>query len=627
MSTMNHAINPTPRTIRSARAIIALAALTAAPLLISCGGNPLSSVEDDYARIAPERLRQITARSFDDQKKPADAASKTPTPDQAKARLEHAEKVTLSIEDCRAAALTNNLDLKIAMMDPTIAKENISREEARFESLFTLRGAWSETDSPTASDLDSSAARSKNIEPGVRIPLRTGETVQVSLPVSRLETNNSFSTLNPSYTSDLVFSLSQPLLRGAGRRANTYAIKIASLNAQASEASTKLEAIRQLAAVDRAYWRLFRVRRELEVAQQQYELAVAQLQRAQRRVDAGGAPEIEVIRAQAGVADRLEAIIVAANSALTQQRELKRIINRSDLPVDADTQLITATPPDPAEFVFDPPTLIETALRERMEMLDLELRLAADALSIDFNRSQALPLVTMDYSYRVNGLGGSLNRSFQVMRDNRFEDWTVGLTAQVPIGNEEARSRVRQSILQRLQRLSTKDAREQSIRREVLDAIDTINSGWQRVLASRQSVILNTRAFQAEQRQFDVGNSTSTNVLDAAARLAESQVAEARALTDYQVAQIDLAFATGTLLGAGKVDWTPAPTPSQGLDAQLPEWLDWIRRVPGPGDPEPANAPSPEAPPAAETPGAAPAPESSPTPSAAPDQPAPPSNQ
>lgn len=620
MTIMKHAIKLTPSPFRSARAIIALAALTAAPLLISCGGNPLSSVEDDYARIAPERLRQITARNFDDQKKPAEATSKTPTPDQAKARLEHAEKVTLSIEDCRAAALTNNLDLKIAMMDPTIAKENVSREEAAFESLFTLRGAWSETDSPTASDLDSSAARSKSIEPGVRIPLRTGETVQVTLPVSRLETNNSFSTLNPSYTSDLVFSLSQPLLRGAGRRANTYAIKIASLNAQAAEASTKLEAIRQLATVDRAYWRLFLVRRELEVAQQQYELAVTQLERAQRRVNAGNAPEIEVIRAQAGVADRLEAIIVAANKALTQQRELKRIINRHDLPVDADTQLITATPPDPAEFVFDAPTLIDAALRDRMEMLDLELRLAADALSVDFNRSQALPLVTMDYSYRVNGLGGSLNRSFQVMRDNRFEDWSVGLSAQVPIGNEEAKSRIRQSILQRLQRLSTKEAREQSIRREVLDAIDTINSGWQRVLASRQSVILNTRAFQAEQRQFDVGNSTSTNVLDAAARLAESQFAEARALTDYQVAQIDLAFATGTLLGAGKVDWTPAPTPTQGLDPQLPEWLDWIKRVPGPGDPEPTPPAAPDAPPAAESATATPAP----SPSA---DPVPPGNQ
>lgn len=602
MSTMRRMHHSTPNDARSARAIIALAAAFAAPWLLSCGGNPLSSVEDDYARIAPERLRQITARSFDDQKKPVDPAAPAPTPDAAKARLEHAAKAELSIEDCRASALEHNLDLKVAIVDPTIAKENINREEARFESLFTMRAAWQENDTPTSSDLNSSQFRNKSIEPGVRIPLRTGETVEVALPTSRTETNNQFSTLNPAYESDLQFSLTQPLLRGAGRRANTYSIKIASLNQQAAEAATKLEAIRQLAAVDRAYWRLFQTRRELEVAQQQYELAQAQLERAQRRANAGQVPEIEVIRAQAGVSDRLEAIIVAANAILTQQRELKRIINRPDLPVDADTQLVTATPPDPVEFVFDTGELIRTALAERSEMLDLELRLAADALTVEFNRSQALPLVTMDYMYRINGLGGTVNKSFRTLRDNRYEDWSVGLSAQVPIGNEDALSRVRQSILQRLQRLSTKEAREQSIRREVLDAVDTINSGWQRVLAARQSVILNTRALQAEQRQFDVGNSTSTNVLDAAARLAEAQTAEARALTDYQVAQIDLAFATGTLLGAGKVDWSPAPTPTQGLDAKLPEWLDWIKRVPGPGDPEPQAEPaSTEPAPAAES--------------------------
>ena len=31
--------------------------------------------------------------------------------------------------------------------------------------------------------------------------------------------------------------------------------------------------------------------------------------------------------------------------------------------------------------------------------------------------------------------------------------------------------------------------------------------------------------------------------------------------TEYQIAQIDLAFATGTTLGAAKVAWTPVITP------------------------------------------------------------------
>jgi outer membrane protein TolC len=91
--------------------------------------------------------------------------------------------------------------------------------------------------------------------------------------------------------------------------------------------------------------------------------------------------------------------------------------------------------------------------------------------------------------------------------------------------------------------------------------VDVINEGWQRILAARQSVVLNTRALQAEQRAFEVGRSTSTDVLDAASRLAEAQLAEIRALAEYQVAQVDLAFATGTLLGAAKVEWTPVERP------------------------------------------------------------------
>jgi hypothetical protein len=82
------------------------------------------------------------------------------------------------------------------------------------------------------------------------------------------------------------------------------------------------------------------------------------------------------------------------------------------------------------------------------------------------------------------------------------------------------------------------------------------------VLAARQTVILEDRTFKAEQRQFDVGGSTSTNVLDAATRLAAAQLSEARALADYQISQVDLAFATGTLLGASRVSWQPAPDPS-----------------------------------------------------------------
>ena len=60
---------------------------------------------------------------------------------------------------------------------------------------------------------------------------------------------------------------------------------------------------------------------------------------------------------------------------------------------------------------------------------------------------------------------------------------------------------------------------------------------------------------EVEKRQFEVGLRTSTEVLRAAARLADAQSREIRALAAYEISQVDIAFATGTLLGQDGVVW------------------------------------------------------------------------
>ena len=50
-------------------------------------------------------------------------------------------------------------------------------------------------------------------------------------------------------------------------------------------------------------------------------------------------------------------------------------------------------------------------------------------------------------------------------------------------------------------------------------------------------------------------------MLDAAARLADAQSSEVRAVADYEIARVDIAFGTGTLLGHGRVQWAPADSP------------------------------------------------------------------
>ncbi len=531
-------------------------------VLVACGCAAGSGCESarwskpsDYGMKPTEsRVREVTplneARFRSEVTAPARA-------DALRSPFEGMERVEVTLEQARAWTLENNLDLRVALIDPVIANESVTEEEGRFNTVIFSRAQYNDISQPSASQLEGTKIRQFTFEPGVRIPLRTGGTATVALPVDWTETNNQFSTLNPAANTDLRISLSQPLLRNAGRRTATHGIRIAALGREISKARTKLTVIRTLAAVERAYWRLYAAQRALEVEQMQYELATEQLDRAQRRVNAGQAPEVDVVRAQAGVADRLEGIIIAENLVRQRMRDFKKIVNVPGLEIDSKTLVVTSSEPDPVRFDFDGRALALDALTERMEMLELELQLAQDESGIAFQKNQALPLFTVDYTYRLNGLDGNIAGALRELKNENFDDHLLGVSLEIPITNETARARVQRAILTRLQRLSTKEARELAIRQEVLDAVDAVEAAWQRILASRQSAALNGRTLEGEQRQFDVGARTSTDVLDASTSLATAQLSEIRALTDYQIALVDLAFATGTLLGASRVSWEP----------------------------------------------------------------------
>lgn len=466
-------------------------------------------------------------------------------------------EVRLTIEECRRLALANNLDLRVELYNPSIARETINQERARFESVFTASSTYATTDQATASQLNSSQSKDWSSQIGVRVPLRTGGQVQLGLPIDRFETNNQFSTLNPAYVSDFAASLSIPLLRGFGPQVQSQGIRIATYQYQASQAATKLRVITVLADVDRLYWRVYAARQLLEVRKKQYDLAVAQLERARRQARVGVVPEVDVVRAESGVADQIEGIINAVTDLRDRQRELKQVINRPDLGLDTPTFIVPASDPGSLHYDLDTPRLVRTAIDQRMEMLETEIQLAIDATNISTARNALLPLLTLDYQYNINGLGKTLPDSFQLLKSARFQDHRVGLTLEVPIGNEAAKSQLRSALLSRLQSIATKDQRALLIQREVLASADRIEANWQRILAAQRRVILAARVVDVETRQFNQGLRTSTDVLIAQAQLADAQSSEIAAITDYQIGQVDLAFATGTVLGAAQVSWEP----------------------------------------------------------------------
>jgi len=520
-------------------------------VLFLAGGCEEFAAEEDFYQVwvAPQKLRQIEVLDL--------AAAEVDERPKADVNEPVAAERELTLEQCRALALANNLDIKVELISPAIAAEQVGAEQAKFEWAFFSNVGYRKTDTPTSTTLSGSKVDFSRVELGVEVPLRTGGTLTFDAVDSRTKTNNVFSTLNPSYDTDFSVSISQPLLRNAGKRTNTHSIRIAEYERQIVGARTKLEVIRVIAGVDRVYWRLYAARKELDVRRQQYELASAQLEKARRFVDSGEMAQVEIIRAEAGIAQRLEGIILAENNLQDRQRELKGILNQAGLEMQTPTVVVPTTEPEPVHYELEEQRLVAAAVENRMEMLELELRIAQDVSTIDYRRNQALPLVTLDYAYNINGLGTSRGRSFDLLFDKRFEDHRLGLGLLVPLGNEAARSRLRQAFYYRQQRLTTRQNRRILIEIEVLNAIDQLEANWQRILAGRQNAILAARLYEAEKRQFELGLRTSTDVLDAQTDFSDAQSAEILALAEYQIAMVDLAFATGTLLGASGVQLEP----------------------------------------------------------------------
>lgn len=526
--------------------------MTVAAWLTVLGGcDEFASEEEFYTvRVAEEKLREIGTLELEvRQEKGEPIVDIDATP---------ASELELSLEQVRALTLGNNLDLKVQLIEPSIAAAQVSEEEAKFEWAFFSNLNYRDLRQPTYQTADqASTLESTAIDMGVQIPLRTGGMVTFNVADTKTTTTYPGALLPTSYGEQATVTISQPLLQGAGKRANTHSIRIAEYQRQITDAQTKLEVIRVLANADRGYWRLYAARRELEVRKQEYELAEMQLEQTRRMVESGEKSQVEILRSEAGVAERLEGIIMAENELRDRERELKQILNQAGLRTDSPTALVPMTEPDPMKYDLDRHRIVAAAIENRMEMLELELQIGQAISSIDYYRSQALPLVTLDYTYNLQGQGSTRDNAYDVLAKRNFKSDILGLRLLVPLGNEAAKSRLRQAFYQRQRQLASRENRRTLIEMEVLSAIDQLEANWQSILASRQNSLLAGRLYEAERRQYELGLRTSTDVLDQQAKFANAQSTEIKALTEYRIAQIDLAYATGTLLGAAKVRWEP----------------------------------------------------------------------
>lgn len=97
-------------------------------------------------------------------------------------------RIDVALADVREAALTHNLDIQVEQIRPALARENTAEAEARFEPTGFASYTHSKLDVPEIPRTriaDRSAA--DNAEIGISVPLQTGGSATVSMPLTRTD--------------------------------------------------------------------------------------------------------------------------------------------------------------------------------------------------------------------------------------------------------------------------------------------------------------------------------------------------------------------------------------------------------------------------------------------------------
>jgi outer membrane protein len=483
------------------------------------------------------------------------AGAQAPAPDVVRMPLGEALRV----------ALENNLDLVLARKEPRIAEQGVQAQEAAFDPLLSM-GPSANGYKREPRFVFEQPGRGSTVGIGAEWSqrLRFGADYAVALNPTRSE--GSSVLFEPFYQTSLQMRFNMPLLRGYGQEPTLEQVLVARKNLEISREELRGQAEATLDSVEAAYWDLTAAHENLRVARESLNLARELYELNKRKVEVGTLAPIEITQAEAGVASREEAVIVAETGLANAEDALRRLMAVPQGDALWEASILTTDAPafDPRSVDLD--AAISVALERRPELSgsrlnvqrrELNERVAKNTLrpGLDLqvsltpfgnNLKEAIMLPGGELGFVTGGLGTSVSE----IPDLNNYNWSTGLFLAIPIGNRAAKASYATAVLER-ERAEVSLARtEQDIRVDVRRAARAVESGAKRVSAASSNVVLQRKKLEAEQKKFENGMSTSFEVLTFQNDLAEAEVAVIRAVVDYNKALAALERAQGTLIEA-----------------------------------------------------------------------------
>ncbi|GJL78214.1 MAG: RND transporter [Nitrospinaceae bacterium] len=476
----------------------------------------------------------------------------------------------LTLRDAVQQTLKNNVSIAVEEFNSQIREQDITDRKSEFDPSVNIELSTGEDKrqvSGAFTSPDVSQNRDHLWDMSLSQKVITGGDYEISFNNSRRKTNSSFAGLNPQYSSELIVSATQPLLKNFGIDNNKRNIYIANNDLDISDFEFESKVIDTVTEVENVYWDLVFSIEDLNVKKKSLARAQDLEKRVRAQVEVGTVAPLEILQAQSEVASREELLLQAEDLIQDNEDNLKNILN---ITFDSPEGLKKVIPADKPQFKPDQAMAlgeaIKKALANRPDFLSRKTELANENILVKYNENQIYPSVDLFGSLGLNGIsgnavpitsgtvtgtsrfGGGYDDALNNTISRDFYQWEFGVRLNYPLGNRSAKSRLTASRLKVAQTLLDIKDLEKKIVVEVREAVRQIKTEAKRVQATRVARKLAEEKLNAEEKKFEVGLSTSFEVLEFQEDLVEEQSNEIGALIDFHKAKIRLRQVLATTL-------------------------------------------------------------------------------
>jgi HAE1 family hydrophobic/amphiphilic exporter-1 len=529
------------------------------------------------------------------------------------------ENVSLSLNDAIKRALENNNDIEVARDDVRFAETQLRSLEGVFDPIFAITPTYDKRISPQQSSLGGGAVTSTRTwswTPSVQKQFgRGGGSYFLQFQNSQTNTSNSFSLLNPFYSSNLSLSFTQPLLRDRAIDNNRRQIRIQRKRLDQSDADFRQRTIDVITRVQQAYWELVFALRDQQNNVENLNLSRESLRNIEAQIAAGAKAPLERAEVQTELANRETALYSAIQAVAIAENNLKVLIFKDPNSPEWSAQL---TPTDTPKFDSNPVDLtdaLKAAHDNRPELRRLRLQNDISDIDISFFKNQTKPQIDLTGTIALTGLAGTnlatitapgstqplivgtpltnpsafllsevqsiqtalglpvavvpstavqsntitpnliggYGRDLRNLINGDTRNITVGVSIAFPFKNKTAQANLAGARIQKEQLQASIRSQEQVIEVDVRNSAQAVESARQRVLSAREARVNAEAQLEGEQRLYQVGRSTTFLLFQRENALANARASELRAETDYNKALADLQRATSTTLRANNV--------------------------------------------------------------------------